>query len=147
MRSYFFLFCVLAVFVSACGSMTNKDSASLSSEPAFLIENSDDLYMIESKDKKKVYFLFFDENEQLISRSKAPFPKGAFEAKVYVDDPAQIVSASFTTCCGKTIEISFTEKDGGGLIYLSEFNLANAKHKLTINFEDNDVAELSQESL
>ncbi|MFK7826199.1 MAG: hypothetical protein AB8G05_18750 [Oligoflexales bacterium] len=147
MRVSLLLICLLSTFISACGSMTTKDTASLSSEPAFLTENSEDLYMIESQQKKKVYFLFFDENDELISKSNSPFPVGAFEAKLYVDDPTQLTNATFTTCCGKTLEINVTEEDGSGIIALKEFSLGNAKHKLSLYFADEDIAVLSQEVL
>ena len=133
MRSSLLLFFVLVSLASACGSKPNK--------------SSEDYFVIESEQHKKVSLLFFNENDEVISKTEHSFPVGAFEAKVFVDASAKIVDASFTTCCGKTIGINFKEKDANGTPMLKEFRLSNEKHKLNLYFDDGDVAILSRESL
>ena len=133
LRNSILLFFMLVGLSSACGSKPKK--------------TNDDLYVIESEQHKKVSFMFFDKNNELISKSQNDFPVGAYEAKVFVNSGVQISKATFTTCCGKTIEINYSEKDENGITLLKDFNLGNAKHKLNLDFEDGDVAILSKESL
>lgn len=146
MRHYFIIL-LFVIFGTACGSTRSKQDSPINQE-SILAKYEKDAYVIESNGNKQLFFLFYDESNQLISRSDTDFPVGAFEAKLYIKDSnVEIKNATFTTCCGKTFEINFSSTDEDGFVLLQEFSLGNNKHKLSIYFSDDDVAVLSKESL
>ena len=142
MRKLFSCF-LLGLQLLACGQKPKPHRAYYNTQGPFG-EHTQDAFIGSSRKGVSVAFLFYDRDSQLISARDHDFPVGAQSALLSFinDEEVKISEVNYTSCCNKTFPATYLEIDSN-MWQLENFNLANDKWYLTINWSQEDELRFS----